>query len=457
MMTAILIAVLVIVIVLGAVRPRWHMGLLAIVGCFVVAMIAPSIAGVTTAPLRFFPTELFLKLVGVTLFFVCLERIGTLEVVLNRVLSRIRHRPALVPLTFFVVPAALVTGGVSNLAVVALLAPLALRAASAVGIPALAMSVLVVGSANAAAFSPFSPAGVIVASALRDHHRVLGVTADAAFQWAFYLRTLVVQASVAATGFLLLGGWRAMRRAGAEAPQRPVLSSDDAIEPEDLLVRAPSSRNGAQQRSMVAFALFIVGVLGFGSSAAQAILPAGVCAVLGDPGNLGFIGAVAFMVRGDVALDEVVAHLPWSAIFLVAGMTSLIGLGESLGVLEALTDRLIAFASPASMPLWLALAAGALSSVSSSTGVVLPLFLPMLTEFHAHMPTLPVLTSLTSIGIGAHLVDASPLSTLGALFVASAGSADEQTKLFRALLLWGFVMIPVAALLCLALAFLPGW
>ena len=49
MMTAILIAVLVIVIVLGAVRPRWHMGLLALGGCFVVAMIAPSIAGVTPA------------------------------------------------------------------------------------------------------------------------------------------------------------------------------------------------------------------------------------------------------------------------------------------------------------------------------------------------------------------------------------------------------------------------
>jgi hypothetical protein len=64
----------------------------------------------------------------------------------------------------------------------------------------------------------------------------------------------------------------------------------------------------------------------------------------------------------------------------------------------------------------------------------------------------PVWAMLTSIGVGAHLVDASPLSTLGALCVSNAGEPGEQEKLFRALFLWGLAMVPLAAVVCAALA-----
>ena len=54
-----------------------------------------------------------------------------------------------------------------------------------------------------------------------------------------------------------------------------------------------------------------------------------------------------------------------------------------------------------------------------------------------------------SMNIGSHLVDVSPLSTIGALCIASAPAGVDTRKLFNALLAWGLSMTVVGALLCL--------
>jgi hypothetical protein len=55
-----------------------------------------------------------------------------------------------------------------------------------------------------------------------------------------------------------------------------------------------------------------------------------------------------------------------------------------------------------------------------------------------------------SMNIGGHLVDTSPLSTIGALAIASAGASDSR-KLFNQLLAWGLSMAIVGAVLCYVL------
>ena len=50
--------------------------------------------------------------------------------------------------------------------------------------------------------------------------------------------------------------------------------------------------------------------------------------------------------------------------------------------------------------------------------------------------------------IGAHLVDVSPLSTLGALCLASAPAAEDRAALYRKLLSWGLSMSVVGAVYC---------
>ncbi len=58
---------------------------------------------------------------------------------------------------------------------------------------------------------------------------------------------------------------------------------------------------------------------------------------------------------------------------------------------------------------------------------------------------------ITSINVGSHLVDASPLSTLGALCIACAAVTENKNSLFRHLLAWGLSMSVVGAIICLVL------
>ena len=77
----------------------------------------------------------------------------------------------------------------------------------------------------------------------------------------------------------------------------------------------------------------------------------------------------------------------------------------------------------------------------------MPMFLPM-------VPGLVELTGgdpiaiITSINVGAHLVDTSTLSKLGALCIASAGEQEDKSKLFRKLLIWGLAMSVVSGIVC---------
>jgi hypothetical protein len=53
-----------------------------------------------------------------------------------------------------------------------------------------------------------------------------------------------------------------------------------------------------------------------------------------------------------------------------------------------------------------------------------------------------------SINVGSHLVDVSPLSTLGALCLAAAAPQEDRRRLFRQLMAWGWSMAVVGAVVC---------
>ena len=90
---------------------------------------------------------------------------------------------------------------------------------------------------------------------------------------------------------------------------------------------------------------------------------------------------------------------------------------------------------------------GVVSVYSSTSGVVLPAFLPMVPGLAQQLPGASALAIATSMNVGGHLVDVSPLSTIGALCIAGA-PPDESRPLFNKLLAWGLSMSVVGALLC---------
>ena len=107
-----------------------------------------------------------------------------------------------------------------------------------------------------------------------------------------------------------------------------------------------------------------------------------------------------------------------------------------------------AISNPTTVNGTLGFVTGLISAYSSSSGVVMPMFLPMVPGLIKELGGGDAVSMISSINVGAHLVDTSPLSTLGALCIACAGEHEDKAVLFRKLLIWGLSMSAVGAILC---------
>ena len=77
---------------------------------------------------------------------------------------------------------------------------------------------------------------------------------------------------------------------------------------------------------------------------------------------------------------------------------------------------------------------------------MLPAFLPILPKLIQKLGGGDLVALANSVNVGAHLVDVSPLSTLGAICLANA--QGDTKKLSQQLLGWGMAMAFVGALYC---------
>ena len=154
------------------------------------------------------------------------------------------------------------------------------------------------------------------------------------------------------------------------------------------------------------------------------------------------------MLSGSGDSKAAVKVIPWGVIMMVCGVTVLIEVMDRSGGLNALVKIIGAISNPTTVNAWLGLITGVISAYSSSSGVVMPMFLPMVPGLIKEIGGGNPIAMISSINIGAHLVDTSPLSTLGALCIACAGDHEDKAKLFRNLLIWGLAMSVVGAIVC---------
>ncbi len=85
---------------------------------------------------------------------------------------------------------------------------------------------------------------------------------------------------------------------------------------------------------------------------------------------------------------------------------------------------------------------------SSTSGVVLPAFLPMVPGLIEKLGGGDPVALASSIIVVGHLTDSSPISTLGALCIASAPATEDRRRLFNRVMAWGLSMAVVGAVIC---------
>ena len=396
---------------------RLNVGVLALALAWIVGVYVGGIPVNTV--MAGFPGPLFLTLTGVTLLFALAETNGTLERIAHQAVRICRGNCGAIPVMFFVLGAALASMGPGNIATAALLAPLAMATAVKNGIPLFLMAIMVGNGANSGALSPFAPTGIIV-------NGIMSRNGMPGYEVPTYLYNLSAHAFVAFAGYALFGGLKLFRQSSTAATLRP--GSDTAV--------VDTQPDQFHRRHWIT-----VGVI--------AALILSVIVLNANVGMAAFAGAVVLVLTGAADDVEAVKRMPWRVIVMVCGVTVLIALMERAQGIDLLVSLVARIATSNTVTGVVALLTGVVSVYSSTSGVVLPAFLPMVPGLASTLGASPLGIAM-SMNVGGHLVDVSPLSTIGALCLAGA-TADESRMLFNKLLAWGLSMAVVGAALCFVL------
>lgn len=381
-------------------------------------LVGHYVAGMSVgAVLAGFPIGLVTMLLGVTLLFGLAQLNGTLDWLAHHAVGLARGRGGLIPPIFFGLALLLAAIGPGNIAAVVLLAPIAMRMGACVGAGALLMTLMLANGANAGAFSPLAPTGIIANGLIAD----LGYAMD---PWRdVFVPSLLVQAALAVLGWAIAGGPALARRAA---------SASLADEP------APARPGRAQFVTLAAIIALIVGVLVFEA----------------DIGFLAITLSLVVAAIEHVDTEDLLHRLPWDTILMVAGVSTLVAILDATGGLDLLTTLLARGADRGSITALLAFVAGLFSVVSSSSGVVMPAFIPLVPGLIDKLGGGDPVALVSAINVGSHVVDVSPLSTLGAVCIAHA-AGEDRARLFHRLLWWGLTMAVVGAAACAVL--FGGW
>lgn len=428
------IVALLIVVIISCVNEDLNVGFLGIA----FAIIVGGIWGETTAVkvMGYFPTGLFMILVGVTFLFGMAQTNGTMEKLTAYSVRLCKGNTAFMPLIIFVLTTFVTTIGPGNIAGTALMAPVAMAIATRIGMPAFLMTLIVVGAANGAAFSPFAPTGIISNGIIAKMAGGLGIQDLGGLAWKIHFNSEVAQGLVNIGGFFVLGGWAWIKKQRGET-----LNIDElAPKPE------PFNKHQILTLSMVGILILLVVLPGL--PATKGLFSKTVLNLLSNVGSIAFMLAGVLMLTGSGDSKAAIKVMPWGVMLMVCGVTVLIEVMDKAGGLNALVKVIGAISTPTTVNAWLGLITGAISAYSSSSGVVMPMFLPMVPGLIKEVGGGNPIAMISSINIGAHLVDTSPLSTLGALCIACAGEHEDKAKLFRNLLIWGLSMSVVGAIVC---------
>jgi len=356
-----------------------------------------------------FPVNLFTTLLGVTLLFSIAESNGTLSRVTGRAVALCRGHAGWLPVMFFMVGFGIATIGAGATPASALLAPPAMAIAGRAKIPPLVMAIMAGNGVLAGTLSPFAPTGIVA-------HGVMEQIGLGGVEWYTFAFNALAHALVGVGGFFMFGGWKLFKNS----------TQSVALESHDMAVMEKQ-----HWLTIAGIIMLIILVAGFSFDVGMVAL---------------IIATVLILLR---TVDEAVAikGIPWSVILMVTGVTVLITLLRETEGLDLITTGIANVATAGTINPIVAFTAGIISVYSSTSGVVLPAFLPMVPSLAEQLGMDP-LNIAWSMNVSASLVDLSSLSTVGALYIASAPAGTDTRKFFNALLAWGMSMALVGALLC---------
>jgi Na+/H+ antiporter NhaD/arsenite permease-like protein len=359
-----------------------------------------------------YPVNVFLMLAGITYLFAIANINGTLTKLTNYAVKAVRGNVALLPIILFLLAFALSSLGPGAITICALMAAPCMMLASQAKIPAFLMAVMVANGTQAGNMSPIAVAGVIVKGLAEK----LNLPDWSIILW---MNSLVYFFAIGIGAYLLFGGLKLWKR-----------NSSDEVSATVKIDVEPFTRQ--QILTLVGIAVMVIGVIFFKV----------------DIGFFGFLIGSALILLGAADEEKAFKAMPWGAIMMVTGVTVLINLMSKIGGMSLFAELMAKQSTAYTVTLVAGFWSALISAYASTIGVILPSFVPMAPELLAKVGGTDLLALLSSIILCGHITDVSPLSTLGAIFIAYATEDQAKKKLFRNLLIWGLAMSPIGAVVC---------
>ncbi|MHA6630424.1 SLC13 family permease [Pseudonocardia sichuanensis] len=426
-----------------------NMGAVAFVATFAISTLFAGIP-IDDAISQGFPAGLFVTLVGVTYLFAIARDNGTIAWLLSAGVRMVGGRLGLVPWVLFAITGLLAMAGAPLVAVIAVVAPVALEFSRRYDLHPLLMGLMVVNGGAAGGLAPTS----VLGSICREVAQRNGLDLDAG---ALFFSAAAFNVAVGVAGFLLFGGHRLLRGSAVDhlvpvsaglpdgppsgppsgPPPRPAAGSPaEGISDEQNVDDRP--------RLTPIRATTLAGLL---------VLAGGGLAFDLDVGILAMSVAVVLSILSPRTGRTAVSQVAWTTVLLVCGTLTYIDLLQEVGTIDFLGRSVAAIGVPA-LGVLLVCVIGAVGSAIASTigmlGALVPLVVPLLLGSDLS-PT----AVITALALSALVVDASPLSSTGALVVANT-PADKRDVVFRQLLGWGGAMIVAAPLSTWLIFVLPS-
>ncbi len=398
-----------VVIVASCILPKLNPGILALIAALLIGQQFGSLS--IKAVLNSFPSDLFVLLLVVCLVFGMAQANGTLELLTQKLVQLIHGRMLLLPILFFLASFLLSAIGPGNIAAVALLASVAMSMAANYRLSFLLMAIMICTGANAGALSPLAPTG-IVASGLMQ---AIGLT-EVSLSWVVFVSAALLQAITAGVAYAIFLIRRSRRK--SSVPTETV-----------SMHAAPIKATKVHYLTLLIIGAMILAVTALEVPLVLAALIASVVMVIAQLGDT----------------EEVLKEIPWSTMLMVCGIAVLIGLMEKTGGLDLATTIIATVTKPHFINAALAGITGLISAFSSSSGVVMPAFIPLIPGLAAKMGIMELVDMVIAVSVGSHMVDVSPLSTLGALALAAIPIQAQRKRVFKGLLVWGMSMAFVGA------------
>ena len=441
-MHALTISVLVLIFLLGTLR-NINLGILGLIGAFLVALAVPEFTDVAEDSgdvfdqvFGGFPVDLMIALMGLTYLFGFAQQNGTIDIILRWAMRAVRGNRAVMPWIFFALTGFFMSIGA--IFAIGVISPLAVPFARRYRINQLMMGMMVVHGGMAGLLSPLSVYGIYVNDFLKNND--LG-----SHTWTLFLMALVFNVLMGVIVFVFLGG-RRLIGAQARAEMAEIRAEmEDTADAETTETGSGSTAVAtATTRAVTPYQwATIVGLAALVIGAGIFALDIGVVSL-----TIGGVLAIMKPVESRKALDNV----SWATIVLVGGMVTYIEVLQAAGTVDWISDKMSSMGAPMIGLLLLCYLSGVVSALASSIatiGIAITMAAPFLVN-----GDLPVAGAAAAIAIAATVVDVSPFSTNGAMVLANV-DAEHRDKFFRQMLVYSGVVVAVGPLAAWLMVLLP--